>query len=736
MTNQADLSCFIVCSFMAFTSAAKNNPLADKLDHAKWQTNKSINYQVNPQTFEPANGNFSYRILTTETGILLRLTATIVDDLRMRTQENDTEFSNDHFQIILDMSNKGQDAYVFAINHQGQYLDGQLNIDNDLDLDWSAQWDYTTEVENDKWQADVFIPWQAMAFSTKQQNEFGLYISRFDESNNATYATAPVNTSMNSFYQQFQKYEVKITTKPSFDIFPYLSWDRDILNNKNESSFGADIFWQLSQGQQLSATLNPDFGQVESNELVVNFSAIETFFSEKRSFFNDNQSVFAVEGPETLRILHSPRIGGDAYYDEDYRAEINSAFKYTVNQANYDIGFLSAFENSSQQDKGRDLYAIRGKYALGSSNIGVSVNQVKTPSIARKSTVMATDVHYAVTEDSAINLGIVSTKAKVEQLLTTDIGWWLTGSADITEQHSHEFSLFSYGKDLQLNDIGYVKRVNRKQFEYEYQYQIPNFSALISDITFKLETEIKTNFQNEKLPRIFGAGVELVTENEFEYQVSVELISSGFDDLTTRGNNSMLLPSAQIIEFELSSAEYDWGKYELEVELGQEGWQGDFYNLTASFQQQFNQNILLGFSLSQYNSSSWLDWDEDNTVEAYNFTEQGIALSLNYQIDDIQELRVKFETVIGKGQARGNYHILTGGSAQIFEQGEDFSFAENAFQLRYKYALSKLTAFYVSYSFAGEYEDEYAEFNKRNLYKKAIDTKNSHNLFAKLRLHF
>ena len=318
-----------------------------------------------------------------------------------------------------------------------------------------------------------------------------------------------------------------------------------------------------------------------------------------------------------------------------------------------------------------------------------------------------------------------------------DTGWWLTGSSDITDQHSHEFSLFSYGDDLELNDIGYVKRINRRQFEYEYQYQIPDFSsAQIRDISFSFETEFKTNFQDEKLPLVIGAGAEVVTESEFEYDISLELVSSGFDDLTTRGHHSIWLPSAQILEFELSSPEYFWGKYSLEMTLGQEGWDGTFYDITGSIEHQISENIHLGVAISQYNSDSWIDWDEENDINEYNFTEQGIEFSLNYQLDDFQEVRLKFETVIGKANGIGNYIIMSDGSAHYQDKSEDFSFSESAFQLRYKYALSKLTAFYLSYSFAGEYEDEVAKFGKRNLYKQAIHSKNAHNLFAKVRLHF
>lgn len=723
--------------FFSFRSQAVE--VDGQLNDAIWRDilSESTNYEVSPRTLNKINNNFSYKITTAKTGVYVALIANTPKHLRLRTQENDTEFSNDHFQILLDMNNKAQDAYVFSINHQGNYFDGMLNVDKDLDLDWNASWEYAVSADDKSWSAEVFIPWSAMSFSIKEKNQFGIYISRFDESRNSTYASSAVTSSMNSFYQQFTSYTAIIDSPAKWDFFPYVSWNKDIEVGKNISSIGTEIFWQSGDGQKLSATINPDFGQIESDELVVNFSAIETFSTEKRPFFNDNQSLFDVEGPEDLTIVHTPRIGGNSYYDKRYNNELDSAIKYTINQPNFDVGLIAAFESSTIENKGRDFFVLRGQYSLGVNKLGALLNRVDTPSINRESTVASSDIHYVVSEDTSLSFGIIRTASQVNDVWLRDTGWWMTGSSDITEQHSHEFTLFSYGDNLELNDIGYVKRINRKQFQYEYQYKIPNvFIESIRDITFSIDSEFKTNFQDEKLPTEIKGSIEVVTNTEFEYEFEFKFVSSGFDDLTTRGNNSIWLSSSQQIDFILASPEYFWGKYDLEIEVGKEGWSGQFYNIEASIVYQLSKHINLGIVISQYNSDSWIDWDEENVINEYNFTEQGVEFSLNYKIDDAQELRLKFETLIGKANGIGNYLVQSNGSVKYQTKTDDFAFSESAFQLRYKYALSKLTAFYLSYAFAGDYEDEYAEFSKRNLYTKAIKSKDDHSLFAKIRLHF
>lgn len=731
--------CIILLCVASVSAIEANEVLIDgKLDDEIWGESIRFksNYQVIPQTLLKFEGNFYYQYVTSENGIYVGITSFKRNDLRVRTQENDTLFSNDNIQIMLDMDNTEQGSYVFSVNHQGNYFDGIYKTNKELDADWDGDWEFKTKDDDEFWVAEIFIPWDTMSFNIQEQNIFGMSVNRFDEATNATYSSTPANLKMNSFLQSFSKESVVINSKASFDLYPYIALNRDIDSNDNSSVLGAELFWKPTKNQLISATINPDFGQVESDELVVNFSAIESFFSEKRPFFNENQSIFDVSGPETLRLVHTPRIGGESYYDDDYAGELDLALKYTVSHNHLDLGFMSALEVDSN-NLGRDFWVLRGQYSLDASKLGVLINQVDTPSISRKSTIISTDLQYAITEDTEITLGIVNSNIDQGLSSVSDLGWWLMGSSEINERHSHEFSLFTYGEDLQLNDVGYVKRVNRKQFEYEYQYKIPNFNNMsVRDLVLVFELEAKTNFQDEELPLILGTGIEMVTDSEFEYQLSYEHGSSGYDDLITRGNNSLLLPAFDKVELEISSPEYYWGKYGIQLETGKEGFSGNFYNIEALIEQQFNDNIYIGLTLSQYNSDSWIDWNENNIIDEYNYTEQGVALSLNYHITDKHELRIKFESFIGKAKHLNQYEANFEGSIVKLTELEDFSFSENALQFRYKFSMSKLTAFYLSYGFGGEYENDIAKFGKVNLYKEAFKSKDSHNIFTKIRFHF
>jgi hypothetical protein len=107
---------------------------------------------------------------------------------------------------------------------------------------------------------------------------------------------------------------------------------------------------------QLTATINPDFGQVESDNLVVNFSANETFFSDKRPFFTENQGIFEFGTPSDFsQLLYTRRVGGTAD-DGSGAGDITAAVKLNGNLGAYKYGVFVADE---ADDAGRTFSALR-----------------------------------------------------------------------------------------------------------------------------------------------------------------------------------------------------------------------------------------------------------------------------------------------------------------------------------------------------------------------------------------
>ena len=118
----------------------------------------------------------------------------------------------------------------------------------------------------------------------------------------------------------------------------------DNVGSSSDGDAGVDIFWKPNGQMQLTATVNPDFGQVESDDLVVNFSATETFISDKRPFFTENQGIFEFTTPSDFsQLLYTRRVGGPAD-DGEGAGDIVAAFKLNGSLGATKYGLFGADE--------------------------------------------------------------------------------------------------------------------------------------------------------------------------------------------------------------------------------------------------------------------------------------------------------------------------------------------------------------------------------------------------------
>jgi hypothetical protein len=124
---------------------------------------------------------------------------------------------------------------------------------------------------------------------------------------------------------------------------------------------GVDLKYRLSSNLTLDGTINPDFGQVEVDPAVVNLTAFETFFEEKRPFFIEGANIFDNFGRGGANsfwgfnrsepiIFYSRRIGrspqgaaGGEFVDRPTATTILGAAKLTGKTRNgWSVGMLEA----------------------------------------------------------------------------------------------------------------------------------------------------------------------------------------------------------------------------------------------------------------------------------------------------------------------------------------------------------------------------------------------------------
>jgi hypothetical protein len=233
------------------------------------------------------------------------------------------------------------DAYQDKINGLGFYVT-PLNEQFDLkytiggnnggeDLSWNAV--YTTEVRmrENGWTFEMRIPYSALRFSKEKVQNWNMHIIRRRAKSGQQYSWSPIDPTKFGFMNQAGTWtglqDIKPPLRLSFSPYfsTYLSRNPNGANYwKGSVNGGMDVKYGITDGFTMDMTLIPDFGQVQSDNQVLNLSPFEIRFNENRPFFNEGIELF-----NKGNLFYSRRIGGQPihYYDVYNRIGVNEAIK-------------------------------------------------------------------------------------------------------------------------------------------------------------------------------------------------------------------------------------------------------------------------------------------------------------------------------------------------------------------------------------------------------------------------
>lgn len=278
---------------------------------------------------------------------------------------------SDWVHVIIDSYYDRRTAFRFTVNPLGVKKDVYASNDGAEDINWDAVWEVETRVDPDGWTAEYRIPFSQLRFgTTRGERVWGFQVMRDIARNNERASFATWVPQEAGFVSRFGNLTglVDIPSPRRLEIMPYVSSKLtsapgDEANpfyksKRFEGSVGGDVRWGMPGGLTLTATVNPDFGQVEVDPAVVNLSAFETFFPEKRPFFLEGSDVFSFGnvirnndyGGQTF--LYSRRIGrrpqrfpggsGVAYFDAPEQTTIAGAAKITGKRGPWTVGVMDA----------------------------------------------------------------------------------------------------------------------------------------------------------------------------------------------------------------------------------------------------------------------------------------------------------------------------------------------------------------------------------------------------------
>ena len=292
LDGDLDDECWKLAPVMTdFISNSPNfgNPAAEKTEVRLVYTDEAI--YVAAYLYQPAN--------------------TIRHDLSPR----DGQSSADEFHIGFDTYQDRQNAFRFQITASNVQKDLKMSPENN-DPTWDAVWDSKTRTNPDGWVVELRIPFSAIRFAKQDEQHWGLQFARQIQYVNEFSSWSPVDPNGGGAMPQWGNLEgIKAIDPPLRLAFsPYLaaSLQRVPVNddpveyaNSRGLSGGLDVKWGLSESFTLDATLVPNFGEAQSDNIVRNLSPFEVPYEERRQFFTEGTELFGKGG-----LLYSRRIGG------------------------------------------------------------------------------------------------------------------------------------------------------------------------------------------------------------------------------------------------------------------------------------------------------------------------------------------------------------------------------------------------------------------------------------------
>jgi len=227
--------------------------------------------------------------------------ARIVRQLSRRDNYSDA----DYFTIQLSPYHDRLTGALFEVSAAGVQRDAIISNDVFTDFSWEGVWESAVRVDDEGWTAEYRIPFSQLRFPASDRHVWGInavrYIHRKNES--AWLRMVPKNESGTASRMIELEGIDGIEPHKHLDLMPYVVGRSEFIdplttnNPFNDGSrqfgtIGLDIKYGISSNFTLDATVNPDFGQVEVDPAVVNLSAFETFFQEKRPFFLEGANIF------------------------------------------------------------------------------------------------------------------------------------------------------------------------------------------------------------------------------------------------------------------------------------------------------------------------------------------------------------------------------------------------------------------------------------------------------------
>jgi hypothetical protein len=236
---------------------------------------------------------------------------------------------NDFVGVIFDTYNDKINGFGFYVTPYGEQYDAKYSSTSGEDDSWNGVWDSEAKMHENGWSFEMRIPYSALRFVSSNNQTWGLNITRRRNKTGQQYMWNPVDPKVNGFVNQEGLWTgiEKIVAPLRLSFSPYFSTYVNHYPNKTAGikdvtssvNGGMDVKYGITDAFTLDMTLIPDFGQVQSDNQVLNVSPFEVKYNENRAFFTEGTELF-----NKGDLFYSRRIGSTPIHYWDVNGQLNA----------------------------------------------------------------------------------------------------------------------------------------------------------------------------------------------------------------------------------------------------------------------------------------------------------------------------------------------------------------------------------------------------------------------------
>ena len=736
------------------------------LDEPEWENAQVIDrfYEVSPYTLQEREESERTiaLIFSNKDGIYVGFknyqdSESMLSRKSMRDEMTSISEKN---SINIDFDGDGSKAYIIAVSLADSLFDAIKVQSGGFKTDWDGDWVAKTKQYEDYWVSEIYLPWDMVLMNQPEGSKRKIKYSalRYIAKDQSWLSSAGTMAMRADYFEELDTLEIDNFTKSRLDFFPYLSANANTVTKVEENKVGTEIFYNTGKGQQVNLAINPDFGQAESDDVVINFSAQETFYSEKRAFFSENQSLFNISNYDRYSVINTRRIGSAPGYDcaletdetncneskKNY-SDIDFALRLTQKKNNSEVGFFAAQEKDEAYSLGKDYYAFRARTKKDDKTIGYMLTQVIDNFTNTTSTVNVFD-YIQVRSDK---LKLYTDLLASEKDNQSGLGFRTQFVYQPTKYSKTSGSILYFEDDFQLNDFGYLQRNDWFHIGLGADTKRIDFDE--SSIILQIDSGIDVNYDSDTKGNSNPIRIDQRNEISFKdtsaFKLDFGFRSSGKNTTITRKDeiySYVKVKNKVSITADYEAINYKYWTYDWRVSFDRgdkydtwdsKGNHKKFFKIAGSFFP--NDFMKINTQLRIREESEWLNWIDSNNLATYDLTQKTISIDMNWFKGNKHEIRLKSQFVaLEADNPRSLASDINGYLSQSNSEVKSFTKGIASFQLRYKYEIAPLSYLFVVYSKGGDDYEEETDRGTSSILKSPWENPSDELFSIKFRLKF